>query len=133
MTKSILRMSLLLFLGVAVVGMPAWSRAQSTNSATRENKEDKPKRSSAPLHGRLKALDASTKTITVGAHTIQITSETKISKHGQPAELSDGVVGEEVSVLYQKSEEGRLEALTVHFGSKDKPHAGSNRTSPGAG
>jgi len=126
MTKSILRMSLMLFLGVAVVGQPAWSRAQSTNSATRENKEDKSKRTSAPLHGKLKALDATAKTITVGAHTFQVTSETKITKHGEPAQLSDGVVGEEVSVLYRKVEDGSLEALTVHFGSKDKPHTGSD-------
>ena len=126
MTKSILRMSLLLFLGVAVVNSPVWSQAESTNSATRENKEDKPKQSSAPLHGKLKALDATAKTITVGSHTIQITSETKISKHGQPAMLSDGVVGEEVSVSYKKTEDGSLEALSVHFGAKDKSHAGSN-------
>jgi len=126
MTKSILRMSLMLFLGVAVVGLPAWSRAESTNAATRENKEDKPRQSNAPLHGKLKALDTTAKTITVGSHTLQITSETKISKHGQPAMLADGVVGEEVSVLYRKAEDGSLEALTVHFGAKDKAHAGSN-------
>jgi len=126
MTKSILRMSLVLFLGVAVVGLPVWSRAQSTNSATRENKEDKPKRSSVPLHGKLKSVDSGARTITVGAHTFQITSETKITKHGQPAVLSEGVVGEEVSVLYQKSEGGVLEALTVHFGPKEKAGSTSN-------
>ena len=126
MTKSILRMSLVLFLGVAVVGLPAWSRAESTNSATRENNEDKPKQSNVPLHGKLKALDTTAKTITVGAHIFQVTSETKISKHGQPAMLSDGVVGEEVSVLYRKGEDGSLQALTVHFGAKDKPSTGTH-------
>jgi len=64
----------------------------------------------------LKSVDSTAKTISVGALTVQITSETKIDKAGQPAMLQDGVVGEVVSGAYKKTEDGKLDATTVHFG-----------------
>jgi hypothetical protein len=126
MTKSTLKVSLMLFLGVAVVNAPVWSRAESTNSATRENSEIKTKHAGAPLHGKLKSLDTEARTLAIGAHTFRVTSETKITKNGQPAVFADGVIGEEVSVLYRKTEDGTLEALTVHFGPKEKAHTATN-------
>jgi hypothetical protein len=55
-----------------------------------------------PFHGKVTAVD------------------TKISKDGKPAKLSAGVVGERVRDAYRKSEGGKLNAVTVHFGAKDE-------------
>ncbi len=65
-------------------------------------------------------MDTSAKTLTVGTLTLQITSDTKITKDGQPATLSDGVVGEPVGGTYTKTADGKLNALIVHFGAKPK-------------
>jgi len=71
-----------------------------------------------PFHGKLVALDKTAKTITVGKRTFQITSESKITKAGKPAQLGDGVVGEEVSGYVKPTDSGKLVATTVHFGPK---------------
>ena len=57
-------------------------------------------------------------TLTVGKLTLQVTSDTKITKDGKPATLADGVVGEPVSGAYQKTADGKLNATTIHFGAK---------------
>jgi hypothetical protein len=66
------------------------------------------------------ALDANAMTLTVGKLTVQVTSETKITKDGKPATLADGVVGEPASGYYKKDADGKLSATTIHFGSKKK-------------
>jgi ribosomal protein S3 len=119
MTKSIIRLSLTGMLAGIVASAPVQTSAQDTNTPAAEKQESRPKRTTVPLHGRLKAVDTIARTITVGGHTIQITSETKISKGGQSAVLSDGVIGEEVSVLYRKTEDGRFDATSVRFGPKE--------------
>jgi hypothetical protein len=91
MTKSILKLSLLSLLAIAVGGLVVQARAQETDKPTVEKKESK-KSGVTPFHGKLKAVDTTAKTITVGELTIQITSDTKISKAGKPATLEDGVV-----------------------------------------
>jgi hypothetical protein len=119
MTKSILKLSLLGLIAAAVAA-PMHLCAQNTNAPWTEKKEAKPKRSTLPpLHGNLKAVDSAAKTLTVGEHTVQITSETKMVKTGQPATLADGVVGEEVTINYRKTDAGKLEALMVRFGPKE--------------
>jgi hypothetical protein len=49
---------------------------------------------------------------------LQVTPDTKITKNGQPATLSDGVVGQPISGSYKKTDDGKLNAVTVHFGAK---------------
>jgi hypothetical protein len=115
MTKSILKLSLLSLLAIAVGGLVVQARAQETDKPTVEKKESK-KSGVTPFHGKLKAVDTTAKTITVGELTIQITSDTKISKAGKPATLEDGVVGEDVSGAYRKTADGKLDATTVHLG-----------------
>ena len=63
-------------------------------------------------------MDTNAKTLTVGALTLQVTPDTKITKDGQPATLLDGVVGQPVSGSYKKTNDGKLNAVTVHFGAK---------------
>jgi hypothetical protein len=119
MTKSLLKLSLLGLLAVAVAGLPVCAGAAETNAPTAGKKASKTKKSSTlPIHGKLKAVDNTAKTISVGEQTIQITSETKISKGDKPATLEDGVVGEEVSGAYKKGEDGKLTATKLRFGPK---------------
>ena len=80
-----------------------------------------------PFHGKVTAVDTNAMTLTVGTLTLQVTSDTKITKDGKPAKLSDGVVGEPVRGSYKKTDDGKLNAVTVHFGVKGegKPQKGS--------
>jgi hypothetical protein len=117
MTKTILKLTMLSLLAIAVEGLPDNARAQETKTPATEKKESR-KSGIVPFHGKLKAVDATAKTLAVGELTIQITAETKISKAGQPASLEDGVVGEDVSGAYKKTTAGELDATTVRFGPK---------------
>src|SRR5208283_3376294 len=111
MTKNISKITILSLFAAALVAMPALSRAEVTNApaASGQTTQTKP-RKNPPFHGNLKAVDTSAKTLTVGTLTLQITSDTKITKDGQPATLSDGVVGEPVTGAYKKTDDGKLNA-----------------------
>jgi hypothetical protein len=115
MNKFILRFSLLGLLVVAVAGTPVASRAQDTNAPAAPKKSS---RHIIPFHGKVKAIDNTAKTISVGTETIQITSETRIMKLGKPATLEDGTVGEDVAGAFRKDAEGNLNAISVRFGPK---------------
>ena len=137
MTKSFVKLSLLGLLTIALAGLPVGASAKDTNAPAMTDKkavkEAKPKKSTIlPIHGKLKALDKTTKTISIGEQTLQITSETTITKAGKPATLEDGVVGEEVSATYKKGEDGKLTAAKVRFGAKAektaKPEAKKEKT-----
>jgi hypothetical protein len=127
MTKNISKITALSLFAAALVAIPVLSRAEVTNApaATNQTTQPKPKKN-PPFHGNLKAVDASAKTLTVGTLTLQITPDTKITKDGKPATLSDGVVGEPVSGAYTKTADGKLNALTVHFGVKPKKTTSAN-------
>jgi hypothetical protein len=99
--------------------------AQSTNKAASAKKtvagktDSAPKKkSSHPFRGKLAAVDLTTKTIQVGKSTYHITSETKITKAGQPATLADGVVGEPVSGYVDPTADDKMAARSVYFGAK---------------
>jgi hypothetical protein len=122
MTKNMSKITILSLFAAALVAMPVLSRAEGTNapSASGQTAPAKAKKNNPPFHGNLKAVDTSAKTLTVGTLTLQITSDTKITKDGQPAALSDGVVGEPVRGAYTKTADGKLNAVVVHFGVKPK-------------
>jgi hypothetical protein len=71
-----------------------------------------------PFRGTLTAVDTNVMTLTVETRTFEIMSGTMITKDGKPAVLAEGVVGELVRGAYKKNAEGRLDAVTVHFGGK---------------
>ena len=121
MTRKIAKITTLSLFAVAVVAMPVLSRAQDNNAPASPNQTApaKPKKhNNPPFHGKLSAVDTNAKTLTVGALTLQVTPDTKITKDGQPATLLDGVVGQPVSGSYKKTNDGKLNAVTVHFGAK---------------
>jgi len=121
MTKSIVKSSLLGLLTLALAGLPLAGVAKDTTNAPATDKKpmkESGSQKSVPIHGKLKALDKAAKTITIGEHTLQITSETLISKFDKPATLEEGIVGEDVSATYKKSDDGKFTAVKVRFGPK---------------
>ncbi|HWX22306.1 MAG TPA: hypothetical protein VN578_20590 [Candidatus Binatia bacterium] len=142
MIKSTLKIVVpgLLMLGMAV--LPGQLLAQNTNKAGAEKKAvtetkepskaekkssagttegSEKKRTGGGVHGKLAAVEMTAKTITLGKHTYQVTSETKIFKGGKPATLEDGVVGEPVSLGYKTGKDGQLVATKVTFGDTKMP------------
>lgn len=125
MTKNISKITLLGLLAATLIALPALSYAEGTNApaAPGQTTPAKPNKNGIPFHGKLAAVDTKAMTLTVGKLTIQVTSETKITKAGQPATLADGVVGEHVGGAYKKADDGKLNATVIHFGPKpDKTH-----------
>jgi hypothetical protein len=131
MMKNILKISLF---AAAIVAAPALSRAQDTNAPTPPAAAPaapdqttpapaKPKKHGLVFRGTVSAIDTNAMTLTVETRTFDITSDTRITKDGQPATLSDGVVGEPVSGAYKKGDDDKLDATTVRFGAKKKKEA----------
>lgn len=123
------KLSILVLCAAAITGLPGQLCAIDTQAPV-ENKETRKKPAIMPFQGKLKSVDHSAKTISVGERVFQITSETKVSKDGKPAVLADAVVGEKVAGAYRKTEDGKLDATTVKFGvetDKEKPKKGQTK------
>jgi hypothetical protein len=128
MKNNLSKIIILSLFTAVLVAMPGLSRAEGTNAPASPDQtvQTKPRKNNPPFHGNLKAVDTTAKTITVGTLTLQITSDTKVTKDGKPATLSDAVVGEPVGGSYTKTADGKLNAVTVHFGVKPKKKAINN-------
>jgi hypothetical protein len=133
MKRTILKITTLNLLAAAFMAMPSLSRAQDAMSTNAPAVVDQAlvQTNNAPVikhkkhdhsvfNGKLSAVDTNAMTLTVGERTFEITSETKITKDGQPATLSDGMAGEKVSGSYKKDADGKLTATSIHFGEKKK-------------
>ena len=125
MLKSILRISAVSLLSAAIVGLPLQAIGQTTNkpagakkSAQTQTDSTAKKKSGHPFHGKLAAIDQTTKSIKLGESIYLITSQTKITKAGKPATLDDGVVGEEVAGYAKPTDDGKMAASSVRFGPK---------------
>jgi hypothetical protein len=122
MTKKIAQITVLGLLAAAFVFLPALSRAEgsTTNApASSDQTHAQPgKHGNLPFHGNLSAVDTKAMTLTVGKLTLQVTPDTVITKNGKSATLADGVVGERVGGAYTKAADGKLKAITLHFGGK---------------
>ena len=121
MKKNISKITVLSLFAAALVAMPALSRAEGTNAPASPSQAApaKPKKHEGLLfQGTVSAIDAKAMTLTVGTRTLHVTSDTKIIKDGKSATLADGVVGEQVSGAYKKTDDGKLNAISIHFGAK---------------
>jgi hypothetical protein len=123
MAKNISKIAVLSLFAAALVAMPALSRAEgaSTNAPASSDPKTpvKPKKHvSLPFYGNLSAVDTKAMTLTVDTLTLQVTSDTLITRDGKSATLADGVVGELVSGAYKKTNDGKLNATSLHFGAK---------------
>ena len=90
----------------------------------------KPKKPHTTLVAAGKVLDVDTNamTLTVGKHTFDITSDTRITKGGEPAILSDIVVGDKVGVAYKKAD-GKFDAITINAKKSEKSASETNSVS----
>ena len=124
MTKFISKLTLLGLLTIALAGLPVGASAKDTNAPATDKKPLKAaaakaeKSAKLPFHGKLKAVDASAKTLTVGERTFRVTAETIISKDGKPALLADVVVGDNVSGSFATSADGKLNVGKLNIGGK---------------
>jgi hypothetical protein len=129
MKRTILKIAAGALFVAALIAAPEISCAQDTNTPAVAPASEMPvqpatnstvkvkKRTSFVSSGKVVAVDTNAMTLTVGKHTFDITSETRINKSGQPAILSDIAVDDKVGVSYKKSE-GKLDAITVNDGKK---------------
>lgn len=119
MTKTISKIALAALLTAFTVGvaaqLPAQEKKQGTNAPAAKEKRD-----TAPFRGKIVAVDKTAKTIKVGERTFQVTSSTKIMKAGKPATLDDATVGEEVGGHFKKTDDGKLELLSLRIGPKSE-------------
>ncbi|HLP76400.1 MAG TPA: hypothetical protein VK327_05715 [Candidatus Paceibacterota bacterium] len=120
MIKTTLKSGLFCLLAAALVAGPATLNAQETNKHAEKKvtREKAGKSGVVPFHGKLKAVDKTAKTVTFGETTVQVTSETKITKDGKPATFDDAVVGENVGGAYKKGDDGKLNAVSLRIGAK---------------
>jgi len=121
MKKQIVKLTLSL-IATAIIAAPVLARAQDkgTNApaAPSQTEPAKPKKhDSVPFHGTVSGVDTKAMTLTVGKHTFDVTSDTKITKDGKPAILSDIAVGDKVGIAYKKTGD-KLAALTINDGKK---------------
>jgi hypothetical protein len=133
MKSHIVKTTLLGLVAVALTLTPTLSRSQDATNAPAATT---PKKHSGyvPFHGAVTAVDAGAETLTVGKLTINITSTTKIINmtNNAPATLSDVAVGGTVSGSYVKDADGKLNAHSLHIGSKahskKKPYTANTST-----
>jgi hypothetical protein len=131
MKSHIVKTTLLGLVAVALTITPTLSRAQDATNAPSAT----PKKHSGYIafHGAVTAVDPGAETLTVSGKVITITSTTKIINftNNAPATLSDVVVGETVSGSYVKDADGKLNAHSLHIGSKakkKKPYTANTNT-----
>jgi hypothetical protein len=88
----------------------------------------KPKpRTSLVASGKVSSMDTNAMTLTIGKRTFDITSETRISKGGKPAILSDIAVDDKVGVAYKKAGD-KLNAVTIKDATKPEKSAGETNS-----
>ncbi len=123
MKSHIAKITSLGLVAVALTLAPTISRAQddSTNTPSATPKKHN-NGGYIPFQGTVAAVDAGAETLTVGKLTINITSSTKILNftNNSPATLSDVAVGGHVSGSYTKDADGKLNAHSLHIGTKAK-------------
>jgi hypothetical protein len=120
MKNTILKITALGLFAAAILATPMISHAQATTApaASATTKKAKKATGSVAYTGKVSAVDTNAMTLTVGKHTLVITSETKITKDGQPATLADVTVGEKAMGSYKTGTDGKLTATTIDYSTK---------------
>jgi hypothetical protein len=77
--------------------------------------QEKPEKTKA-FNGKVEAIDASAKTLTVGGNAIYIADATKLTKNDKAITLNQIVVGDEVHGTARQTFDGKTEAITVKVG-----------------
>ena len=121
MKNNFAKLTLFSLVAAALVAVPVASRAADGTNAPATSAPTPKKHGSLPFHGKVAAVDpAAAMTFTVGTMTIAVTSETRITKDGQPAVFADITAGATVGGSCKKDAAGKLTAITVRVGEKKK-------------
>lgn len=109
------KLVLTIIVAVAATGLmtPALANAASQPSLLQE--KGKPEKGE-PFNGKVEAVNAEAKTLTVGGAAILVTDTTKLTKLGKPITLADIKVGDHVHGKTSKNAEGKAEALNITVG-----------------
>jgi hypothetical protein len=128
LAKITLKVAFLACVAAALVAVPAVSRAENSTNAPAVPAAAK--KHALPFHGKVASVDSAAMTFTVGTTMIGITSQTKITKDGQPAVFSDISVGETVRGSYKRDDAGKFIATLVRIGEMKKPSPASTNAPP---
>lgn len=120
MKKHIALFSLIAAALIAAPSIHAQDAAKPAKPEAGQDAHAGKKKGVTPLHGKVAAVDTTAMTVTVGQSTVNVTSDTKITKDGKPATLSDITVGENVNIAYKKDDAGKMNATTIRIGEKAK-------------
>jgi hypothetical protein len=131
MKKQITKLTLSLF-ATAIVAAPLLAGGQEPGAnpppAPRHSERAKPKtHETTPFNGKVTAVDTKAMTLTIKNRTYEVTSETKITKDGQPAVLSDIAVGDKVGGAYKKTDGGKLSATTINVSKQSDRQKGKEK------
>ena len=114
------QIALFALVAAALVAAPSIVRAEDKPAKPEASTNAVPpvakKHGGTPFRGKVASVDAAAATVSVGKMTVHITSETKITKDGKPATLSDITVGEKISGYAKKDEAGKLDATVINLG-----------------
>jgi hypothetical protein len=121
MKNTIIKFACFASVAVALSDMPAIGQPDVSTNMPAARTPAPVKRS--VIHGKVVALDTTAMTFTVGSTTIAITSKTKISQAGKPAIFADLTVGETVASAYKMDDAGKLIAISLRIGGKEKKDA----------
>jgi len=109
---------------------PAQSFAQEKKENTGDAKKAESANKPLPFRGKVDAVDKTAKTIKVGERVFHVTAETRIMKNEKPATLDDAAAGEAVRGSYHKTDDGKLNAVSVSFGEKPAAPASAPAEKP---
>lgn len=119
MKKYIRSISVLTVCAAALIAVPSLRAEDNANMAA-----DAPAKKSDLIayKGSVKSVDADAKTITVDDLTLKIGADAKLTKDGQAVKLADIKAGDEVRGHYKKTDDGKLEAISIHEGQAATHH-----------
>ena len=119
MKNQITKVALFGLVTAALVVVPIAGRADENNKpAAPEQATPGPKKTRTSFHGKVIAVDTAAMTLSVESLAVNITSETRITKDGKPAMLSEIAVGDTVGGSYKMDDAGKTNAVAIRAGEK---------------
>jgi len=101
------------------------TRIEATQPESKETPATSKKRDTYPFRGKIASFDASALMLRLDGKTskrvVHLTTQTRLTRSGQPALPEDLKPGEEVGGTLRKTPEGREEALLIRIGPKSDP------------
>jgi hypothetical protein len=125
MKNDIVKIIRLGLVAAILAAMPATGRAADATNAPAATMP-KVKKNGVSFHGKVTAVDTNAMTLTIATQTFNLTSETRVTKDGRPATLSEISVGESVRGTFKTDAAGKLTATAINAGAKKKKADSAN-------